>query len=475
MPGASEDFVEAGVPAFVVMGPEALGLSTAPSDLHVLPDGRVLVVSQRELAFGDGVRWETFRSPPDQANLLTRVAVGSDGRIYAGILNGIAALDLVDAARWQFGHTIKLADGSREQLPNKVAPFEDRWFWYGGSDAVLSWRPGEEPQFVGRFGTIDQIFVLDQNVYHSDLSSGKLHRLKPDGSSELVGGTAEVLSDSVTCAIPFGQNQLLVGTVSAGLQLFDGKTFRPFGPTNASHRGRRITDICATGDGYIAVAVDNVGIVFQDLEGHTIQVLGRSLDHRLARVLRLAYAPSGVLWAVLNEGVVRVEFPSPVSRFEPLISGSLFYPRPLRHAGELWITSDGRAMRGQYDASNRLERFTDDTPPGRYLATLTDIDGSLFATNDAGIYLYERTSGRRFLAASLTRASMSRGENQGGSTMWPAANTAGLKRSMGVIRRTGFRWQSLATAMVLPLMPQALDGLNSGPAWLAESMQASLS
>ena len=75
MPPAPTGSMEAGVPAFVVMGPEALGLSTAPTDLHVLPDGRVLVVSQSELAFGDGVRWETFRGVQDQENLLTRSVV----------------------------------------------------------------------------------------------------------------------------------------------------------------------------------------------------------------------------------------------------------------------------------------------------------------------------------------------------------------------------------------------------------------
>ena len=275
--------------------------------------------------------------------------------------------------------------------------FADRWFWFGGSDAVVSWQPGGEAQLSGRFGTIDQIVVLKGDAYLSDLSSGKLHRLKRDGSSELVGGTKEVISASVTCAIPFGADELLVGTVSEGLKLFDGKTFRPFGPTSASHAGRRITDVCATVDGYLAVAVDNFGIVFHDYEGRTVQVLSRSLDHRLARVVRLAYAPSGVLWAVLNEGVARVEFPSPVSRFEPLVSGSLFYPRPLRHAGEIWIMADGRAVRGEYDSSKRLERFTDDTPPGRYLCTLSDIDGTLFGTNDAGIYVYDEHQWKEIL------------------------------------------------------------------------------
>jgi len=39
-----------------------------------------------------------------------------------------------------------------------------------------------------------------------------------------------------------------------------------------------------------------------------VQVLDRSLDHRLARVQRLEYAPTGVLWALLNDGVARVQF-----------------------------------------------------------------------------------------------------------------------------------------------------------------------
>ena len=45
IPLAHGDLVESGAPAFVVLGPEALGLSTMPIDLHLLPDGRVLVVS----------------------------------------------------------------------------------------------------------------------------------------------------------------------------------------------------------------------------------------------------------------------------------------------------------------------------------------------------------------------------------------------------------------------------------------------
>ena len=62
MPSAAPEVVETGSPSFVVLGPEAIGLSTPPTDLHLLPDGRVLATAQREIAFGDGIRWEVFRA-----------------------------------------------------------------------------------------------------------------------------------------------------------------------------------------------------------------------------------------------------------------------------------------------------------------------------------------------------------------------------------------------------------------------------
>ena len=58
IPAAPAGLIEAGAPSFTVLGREALGLSTAPTDLHIMPDGRILVVAQREIALGDGVRWE---------------------------------------------------------------------------------------------------------------------------------------------------------------------------------------------------------------------------------------------------------------------------------------------------------------------------------------------------------------------------------------------------------------------------------
>jgi signal transduction histidine kinase/CheY-like chemotaxis protein len=392
IPAAAPGLTETGAPAFVVFGPEALGLTSLPQDLHLLPDGRVLVVSQLELAFGDGVRWETYRAQTGQPSIFGSVAVDNAGRIYTGVENAIARIDFTVGARWQMAEVTPLPPEVREQATTMVSvvTFPDRWLWYGGYGAIVSWRPGETAMQVGVIGAIDRIFTLGPDVFVSDQASGGLFRLKPDGGKEQVAGVEVLVSESVSAAIPYAPGKLLVGTASSGMKVFDGHEFRPFGRPGLLNSGHRITDLCIAGEGSYAAAIDTVGIVFFDRDGQVLQVLDRSLDHRLARVQRLRYnARDGVLWVLLNGGVARVEFPSSLSHYDPFIASGLNYVQPLRHQGRLWLLADGRAIRGEYDANGRLEGFADDTPPGRYLFTLTDVDGALFASNDAGIYVYE--------------------------------------------------------------------------------------
>ncbi len=396
MPAAPAGTIEAGAPSFVVLGPEALGLSTAPIDMHLMPDGRILVISQHELAFGDGVRWEAFRAAGGQPPILASVAVGDDGQIYTGMEGGIGRIALSEGAQWRLEQAVELPSAAFKQKAAlvSVAAFPDRWYWYGGNGAIVSWRPGQAAHVAGNIGAVERIFTLGTEAYVSDQSSGGLFHLKSDGTSERLLAADLLVSESVTCAIPFGTGQLLVGTASAGLKLFDGNKFSPFGPPGLPNGGHRITDLCSTSEGFYAASIDTVGIVFFDREGRTVQVLERSLDHRLARAQRLLYSREGVLWVLLNDGVARVEFPSPISHFEPLLASGLAYARPLRHAGQLWIIADGHAMHGFYDESGRLDGFTDDTPPGRYLFTMMEVDRELYASNDAGIFFYQNTGWR---------------------------------------------------------------------------------
>jgi len=391
IPAAAPGLTETGAPAFVVFGPEALGLSSSPRDLHVLPDGRVLVVSQQELAFGDGVRWETYRQQDGQPAIFGFVAVDRDSQIYTGTENAMARIELAEGARWRMTPVVSLPPEVAAQHTTMVyvATFPDRWFWYGGSGAIISWRPGGTASVVGSAGAIDRIFPLGAEIYASESSSGGLYRLKAGGVKVQVQSAVVLVSESVTAVVPYGPGEVLVGTAAAGLKLFDGQKFQPFGPPGLLNGVHRVTDLCATGEGHFAAAIDTVGIVFFDRTGRINQVLDRTLDHRLARVQRLQYSHDGMVWALLTDGVARVEYPSAISHYEPFLASGLQYALPVRHDGRLWILSDGSAIQGRYEASGRLEGFVENSPSGRYLFTMTEVDGHLFGSNDEGTHVYE--------------------------------------------------------------------------------------
>jgi hypothetical protein len=270
----------------------------------------------------------------------------------------------------------------------------DRWFWHGGSRSLFCWKPGQAPRMAATGYMIERMFSLEKDIYFSEIITSAVFRLKEDGTAEQVSPPNSSRGELVTCAAPFGPGELLVGTRGAGIFIFDGKTFRPFGAVGLLGSEHRINDLLTVGDGLFCAAVDTFGIMFFDRSGRILQVLNRSLDHRLARVLSLHYAKNGVLWALLNDGVARVLMPSPVSHFEPFLASGVTTSNPLRHRGELWIRADGRAMQGIYSIDDYLERFEDRTPEGRYIFTMESIDGQLFACSEDGIYVRDKEDWR---------------------------------------------------------------------------------
>ena len=394
IPAAPAAQTEIGVPAFVVLGPEALGLSSMPTDMHLLPDGRLLMTAQREITFGDGVRWETYRRIVDDTNFISaKVAVDSDGRIYTGIGGKFSRIELGAGARWHYTPVAGFpSSGSLGGVvPNGVCIFGDTWYLYGGSGSLVVWKPGTAPRLIPHSGAIERVFALGSTIYISDAASGQLYRAADDASGTVnISPPGTNVDDMVTCSVEYSPGLLLVGTSGAGLQLFDGETMRPFVAQGVLGTRQRVNDLCNLGGGLIAAAVDSAGIVVFNHDGRIVQELDRALDHRLSRARQLLYSADGVLWALLSEGVARMEFPSRFSNFAPLIPSSLTFALFVRHQDKLWIASDGRIFRGVYDADNRLVRFENDAPPGHAVYHLSVMEDRLFATDDTGIY--ERTS-----------------------------------------------------------------------------------
>jgi len=444
MVSADKDLVESGVLSFAVLGTDALGLNSAPTDLHLLSDGRLLIVSKREIAFGDGVRWQSFQSANATSDsILDTVAVGDDDRIYVGIDHAIARLDFSADGHWTLlpvaPHPPELKSDSAVLIHAVMC--SDTWYWHFGSGPIITWKPGQTAKVVGMIPIIESIFNFGNETLVSNIEGSEVFRFDPTTKGVVsVTPRRSNQNDTITCSAPYASGVLLTGTYFSGLQLFDGSTLRPFNTGSVLGPGHRINDICAVTDQLYAAAVDSVGIVFFDHDGRIINVLDRQQDHRLTRVHRIKYSPNGVLWALLDEGIARVEFPSRITHFEPLLKSGNNYIKPVRHEGNLWMISGGRVLRAVYEYGGILTRFDEDSPPGKACESLIEVNGELLATSDIGIYFKDRT-GWKTIVEGMANPRVDLAAPRQGKLFYAAT------RECGWLRKTpeGYRVERITT------------------------------
>ncbi len=389
LPSASPDLIETGVPPFAVSSPSSLGMTTAPTDIQLLPDGRILLVSRRELAIGDGVRWECYHSADAEVVIGGDwVVVDDDGSIYTGVDGGFAQVVFEGSDRWRLQ---RVAEVPRDPalgggLLRYVVKLPEGWLWYGNSGPAVWWQPGREATITSGFAPEDRPFSLGESLHFVDQTTGLLMRRTSRAAAfEAVEGVDSV-EEIITSSVDYRPGGLLVGTRGLGVCRFNGRELVPF-PLGADLiDGRQVNALCPIGGDRYAAAVDTLGIVFFDAEGRVLQVLDKAQDRRLGRARRLVRAVSGVLWALLDDGVAQVAFPAEISDYSALIGRALNYARPLRVDGRLWMLVDNRALRGEYDRFGRLTEFVDDSPGAKPLFDLQVIGGMLWASDEGAVY-----------------------------------------------------------------------------------------
>ncbi|HZZ18473.1 MAG TPA: ATP-binding protein [Opitutaceae bacterium] len=392
MPQAAPGIVETGAPSFSVVAAESMGLDGPPTDIDLMPDGRLLVVAGQQLALGDGVRWEVFRQAyGDVPSEGMEAVVDKDGSIYLGAPGKGAKVIFREDGRWR----LERSPGPRRPaeaeppIPKQVQDTGDEWYWHSSSGRIIAWHPGESPRTVAEGNTLETIFPFAGSLFVADRIRGQLTRIDGAIATPVM---ANGIRSAITCAQPYDKHHMLVGTYQDGLELFDGKTTTPFPTGSLIPSGTRINTICSTGGGMFAVAVDNYGIYFFNHDGAGIQVLDHSLDHRLSGVRKLLMGPGGVLWGVADGAIVRADFPSRLSHFEPLVGAGITTVHPYRLDGKLWMMIDGRVYRGVYDGDNRLVDINSDTPGLHFVGALSVAPGLAIAGTEDGSY-YRGESG----------------------------------------------------------------------------------
>ncbi|MBK1876146.1 hypothetical protein [Pelagicoccus mobilis] len=434
---AAPGVLEFGAPNFSVISKESIGLRSQPTDLRLLEDGRVLVVADRQLAFGDGIRWTVYEAALSETSARGRKVAIEDGEIYQAVEGGFGRVVFGEDGYWRLE---QVADwlgvkGFDHPIPLYCETAGENWFWHNRSGSLLGWRLGEGVEsYGGVYDSIAEVFTLGENIYVSDASRKELIEITRGPQGEVKDETAVWRSVFVTSSLSLESGEFLLGTNKAGLFRFDGEKMAPFEEVGRIAEKYRISGLARISEDYIAAAMEGYGVVFFDLEGKRIQSLGATLDHRLSRVSAIGGASFGTVWGIVPEGIFRVEMPSRFTRFEPLIGRGFTASQLYRHNGDLLISADDIILRGQYDDEKRLTGFKTESLPAGALRGIWAKHETLAYGMENGGYIWRGKKWERFAAGKSFPMIIE--ETRKGEWLFRSENEIGWLRDVGGVLET---------------------------------------
>ena len=173
--------------------------------------------------------------------------------------------------------------------------------------------------------------------------------LRVDGDRlQVVSADARLASDGIYAVMPYGDDQLLIGTRNEGLLLYDGTAVRAFDAAvtpwlheHQLYHGRRLPD------GTYAFATRQGGVLRMSAEGRRLQVWNESGGLPDDKVHFATVDADGALWLALNDGVARIDLESPY-RYYGASLGLPDQPSVIeRHRGTLYVGTTSGVYRLQ--------------------------------------------------------------------------------------------------------------------------------
>jgi hypothetical protein len=283
------------------------------------PRGIVHVGNNRGVLAYDGVRWRLMATP--KRTVVRSLGLDSKGRVYVGAVGEIGYL----------APDLQGLDGFvslTEKLPEEVRTFGDVWATCALPDGMLFQTrkylfllQGERIQVVKATTTFHVAFVVGNRIFVRQRDVG-LEEWK-DGHLSLVPGGERFAGESVFAMLPLGTSPgkepglILVGTRSGGLWRLGVDGLSRFQtPAEAYLKAQALYSGAQLADGTLALATIKGGVVLLDAEGGVRGLLDRRTGLQSDNVKALCADRDSAIWLALDNGIARVEWPSPLSSLD---------------------------------------------------------------------------------------------------------------------------------------------------------------
>ena len=261
----------------------------------------------------DGTMWNLVTLPNEAA--VFALAIDKNNRIYVGAESEIGYLDADQYGRLYY---VSLAPQLNEDdkdfsacrnvfCTSKGVYFqtnEELMLWDGKELKV--WKAGENRFFWAT--------EANDNIYISVKNKGLMQPI--NGEMKLINNGEYFKNLDVFVALPYDKNHILFATLKNGLFLYDGNNISQFKTENDKYlKDNNIYCGILLSDSTFAFGTLQAGLVIINKKGKHLLTLNDEGVLNSLMVFGLYEDRTNILWAVLNDGIAKLEYPSPFSKF----------------------------------------------------------------------------------------------------------------------------------------------------------------
>ena len=307
-----DSYKEAGLP--FIQNYDAKTYNGHQQNWAVLQDNRgVLYVGNLPgLLEFDGVNWRKISVPNN--SVVRSLAMDTSGTVYVGAHADFGFLAPDSAGVIQYHSLLHYVPESERTFTNvwKVHTTPDGIYFrtashlFRWSDQRMHvWKPPSE--FHRSFWVRDALFIRDWDVGLLTLVGDSL---------VLTPGGEQFVEQRVDVMLPYGADEILLGTRTSGLFLLNEATYSPFSTeADAFLRQNQIYDALLLRDNTMAFATLRGGLARIDSAGRLLNIVDKESGLQDNTIWSMGADHEGGLWLSLNKGISRVELPSAITTF----------------------------------------------------------------------------------------------------------------------------------------------------------------
>jgi signal transduction histidine kinase len=347
--------------------------------------GRLVVAQQGEFRVLNDTTWQKLWAENTADINLSEVCRGPDGSLLYGAFGSWGVFD-VDPAGGLHPRSLVPSDSPRWVRANRferILCTEAGVFFYGMSGVVFRDTAGRTQFFelngvacVYPFDDLILVSTFADGVKALDLSRGQVTRAEGK----------RVSREIIVAMAGDGRSSALLATSPRHLLILQGGRFVP--PVGAPEQlPGALTAVVALPEGGFAVSVIGLGVLFLESDG---SLRGALSGPEYSGVTELSVAERGVLWAVVETGLLKIHYGQPYTVFGRASGLRVDWPQVVSWRGHPIVASAGRVYELVPDGPLGVPRFRDIQSPSLFgvwgIAAMGD---SLLLATGEGVFCAE--------------------------------------------------------------------------------------